>query len=466
MKPFKRLLLLIAILIPITATVTTVSALDSNTQSFVEAPKNILSSNEISTLNEKLQKYSESTINGEKVNTQFAVKIIDSLNNQSIESYGKNLFNKLGIGDSEHNLGILLIVSLQDHQFRVQLGNGWNNTDLNESQIQSHVFTNNVKDLLRSEDYNSAINEMVTSTMQLAGTTVTIPTELNIDSSDSPTEVGSYEFMKNFKNDMMSVIIDFLLVGILIFAPLFGVSLVSNFKKNKKIKRTKALLSKDIFSLANPSEDERNLLNNPIFLKSMNTLKDQDLDELAEEFVNDKYSTPQSLLKFVKSKAQPLEEQLKREKDLELINKLLKKDSKWALSAGAFGNEFLKTNLEITLENMKMFSENLKNNKKLLKKQKDVNTYNVNKQALTLTTQNPTIRFEDDLLVNLMTYQILSDSFRTSTWQDQHQTSYSNNSSYDDDDDDDDYNSYYSGSSFSDFGGGGFSDGGGASGGW
>lgn len=454
MKPFKRLLLLIAILIPITASVTTVSALDSNAQSFVEAPKNILSSSEISTLNEKLQKYSESTINGEKVNTQFAVKIIDSLNNQSIESYGKNLFNKLGIGDSEHNLGILLIISLQDHQFRVQLGKGWNDTNLNESQIESHVFTTNVKDLLRSENYNSAINEMVTSTMQLAGSTVTIPTELNIDSFDSSNDVVSYEFMNSFKNDVASLLKTLAIAFVIFVGPLIGISSLYVFNKNKKVQRTKALLSKDMLSLVNPSEDEQDLLNNPIFLKSMDTLKDQNLDQLAEEFVNDKYSSPQSLLEFVKSKAKTLEKRLKREKDLELIDQLLAKDSNWALPVETFGQQFLKTKLDITLENMKMFSDNLKHNKSLLQKQKDADTYNVNEQALKLTTHNPTTRFDDDLLVNLMTYQILSDSFRTSSWQDQHSTSYDSSSSYD------------SGSSFSDFGGGGFSDGGGASGGW
>lgn len=46
-------------------------------------------------------------------------------NGQSIETYGKNLFNAWGIGDANKDDGILLLVAKDDREVRIALGSGY-----------------------------------------------------------------------------------------------------------------------------------------------------------------------------------------------------------------------------------------------------------------------------------------------------------------------------------------------------
>lgn len=101
-KLYKKLILLVAIIIPLVVIVGTKAA--ASTQSFVETKANVLSSDQIRQLNLKLNTFAQSTINGEQANSQFAIKIIDSTDNESIEDYSKDLFNKMAIGDKKTQL--------------------------------------------------------------------------------------------------------------------------------------------------------------------------------------------------------------------------------------------------------------------------------------------------------------------------------------------------------------------------
>jgi uncharacterized protein len=44
---------------------------------------------------------------------------------QTIESFGANLFNKWGIGDRERNDGVLILVAVKDRKVRIELGSGY-----------------------------------------------------------------------------------------------------------------------------------------------------------------------------------------------------------------------------------------------------------------------------------------------------------------------------------------------------
>ncbi|MBQ7136358.1 MAG: TPM domain-containing protein [Bacilli bacterium] len=56
--------------------------------------------------------------------TQIVVVTVPNLGGYSIEEYANTLFNYWGIGDSEKNNGLLLLLALQEREFRVEVGDG------------------------------------------------------------------------------------------------------------------------------------------------------------------------------------------------------------------------------------------------------------------------------------------------------------------------------------------------------
>lgn len=461
-KLYKKLIFLVAVIIPLVAIVGTTAS--ASTQSFVETKANILSSDEIHQLNSELNTFAQSTINGEPANSQFAVKIIDSTNNESIEDYSQDLFNKIAIGDKKHNLGILLVVALDDHKFRIQLGDGWDNTNLNETYIESYVFTQTVESQFIDEHYYDGINSIVQSTMQLAGTTVKIPASLNINSN---------EMSKQIKNDQSFAVV--LLIGMAItcvIAVIVGILLeIRKQIRSKYINRLKIrvqnLISNNESEFKNYPNVDIQLLNSLPVKQSLKILKDYNVENLSEEYVMyylSNYDLPsiwqiisknadkkplRSLDSFLAKNAQIELLAIDKAKKIQQIKSLMNSLSyNWALDSNEFPNYFLETKLDINIKNLKLVSDNLHNTKKILSKQENADDYDIDQQALDLTIKNPTTTYDNSLLSNLATYSLLSHSYRSKSWLDS-QSSWSDSSS-----------------SFSDFGDGGFSSGDGASGGW
>lgn len=460
-KLYKKLILLVIIVIPLVAIITPKAS--ASIQSFVETKANVLSSDEIYQLNLDLNTFAQSTINDEAANSQFAVKIIDSTNNESIEDYSRDLFNNMQIGDKTHNLGILLVVALDDHKFRIQLGDGWRNTNLNENYIESYVFTDTVESEFRDGNYYKGINSIVKSTMELAGSTVKIPTSLNINSD---------EMNNNIKNDQKIAVI--LILLIIVFAIISSILLVSNKIKRNIINKgsnqiqikVKNLLLHNDQKLKNYPDADIQMINSLPVKRSLKILQHYNVEELAEEYTNIylydninivsilfkrlQYKPLKSLDTYLNYKAEDELLIKKKAKDIQEIKQLMMEyPGKWALSIDTLADCFIKTELPITIKNLRMFSNNIKANKKILAKQKNASDYNINEQAINLTIKHPSTIYDQSLLSNLAAYSLLSNNYRSDSWWDSQDSQDSSSSS-----------------SFSDFGGGGFSSGDGASGGW
>jgi len=78
----------------------------------------ILSAVEIQALENKLVAIDDSSSN------QIAVVILASLEGQPKEEYATKLFREWGIGNKKTNNGVLLLVSVQDRQIRIEVGYG------------------------------------------------------------------------------------------------------------------------------------------------------------------------------------------------------------------------------------------------------------------------------------------------------------------------------------------------------
>ncbi len=86
---------------------------------------------------------------------EIAVAIIDKLNGISIEEYAVELFNEWGVGKKEKDNGVLLLVAMDDHELRIEVGYGLEGviTDLEAGEIINDVIVPRFKE----NDYDSGI---------------------------------------------------------------------------------------------------------------------------------------------------------------------------------------------------------------------------------------------------------------------------------------------------------------------
>ncbi len=61
----------------------------------------------------------------QKTNAQIAVVTVQTLGGSSIEDYALRLFNEWGIGHKEDNRGLLILLSLSERKYRIEVGRGF-----------------------------------------------------------------------------------------------------------------------------------------------------------------------------------------------------------------------------------------------------------------------------------------------------------------------------------------------------
>lgn len=450
------------------------SSPDSNQQNYIQQSANyqVLSKSEITTLNTALNQFSQSTDKktGELLNAQFAVCVVDRLNGASIEDYSQNLFNTKQIGDKAHNKGILLVVAIEDKQYRVQLGDGWKGTVLNQDNIQDYVFGDSLTEMLRSENYDGAISQMVQRTIGIAGQEVTLaqPLQSYADAYQSikvQEAIERSEYQKQL-GDMVSILSHTIAIGFGILLGTFAIYAIAKAVIEaiaiKKYKKVKEILDVDLSF----NEDLEFLPNS--------------VESLAHEF-SDQFMKPteENIKVFLKEKADRLREkqarkmaQEKREKTAKnFMNNELKSYKNLPVSYYEIIKAFLKTDLEPTEEDMRLFIQNFVHNYELLQKQEKAEYYKLDQQALKLTTKTPKTFYGDNIFEQLVMFNLLTSSFRSQAWfsspEYKAESHSSISSSHTSSSFDTNSSSSSSSSGWSDFGGGGgFSGGDGASGGW
>lgn len=62
-----------------------------------------------------------------KTNAQIAVVTIQTLAGSPIEDYALHLFNEWGIGHKQDNRGLLILLSMAEHKYRIEVGRGFEN---------------------------------------------------------------------------------------------------------------------------------------------------------------------------------------------------------------------------------------------------------------------------------------------------------------------------------------------------
>src|SRR3989344_5994281 len=143
----------------------------------------ILTAEQVSTLENKLQSFARQTTN------EIAVVTIPSLDGDTIENVAQEIFTKWGIGKADKNNGVLLLISLIDRKTRIHTGYGVEGdlTDIGASYIQSDVIT----PAFRAGDYFVGINGAVDKMIEVLGGNNIIPE----DYSNTPKFNINWEFI-------------------------------------------------------------------------------------------------------------------------------------------------------------------------------------------------------------------------------------------------------------------------------
>lgn len=86
---------------------------------------------------------------------EVAVAVVPTIGDTSIENYAHDLFNKWGVGSKQKDLGVLLVIALQEKQLRIETGYG---AEALLTDVQSKAIIDGLGPQLRAGDYAGAVD--------------------------------------------------------------------------------------------------------------------------------------------------------------------------------------------------------------------------------------------------------------------------------------------------------------------
>lgn len=128
---------------------------------FVNDFAGILKSDTVSGLNLKLDEYSKATGN------EISVVTITKLEDETIETYAEKLFQEWGIGKEKEDNGLLLLISLEDREMRIEVGYGLEPvvTDIASGRIIREILT----PAFQAGDYDGGVTKAIDTITGLIG---------------------------------------------------------------------------------------------------------------------------------------------------------------------------------------------------------------------------------------------------------------------------------------------------------
>jgi uncharacterized protein len=93
----------------------------------------------------------------QKAHAQIAIVTVNSLDGSDIESYAVALYKQWGIGSKATDHGVLILLAVQDHKYRIEAGYGLEPI-LPDGKVGG--FGREAVPLLRQNDYNGAVSLM------------------------------------------------------------------------------------------------------------------------------------------------------------------------------------------------------------------------------------------------------------------------------------------------------------------
>ncbi|WP_419210663.1 TPM domain-containing protein [Providencia manganoxydans] len=122
----------------------------------------LLTKNEYQALNEQLINFENERGDG----SQFLLYILPTTGSESIEQFSNRAFNHWGIGHKEKNNGLLLVVAINDHRVRFEVGYGYEGVF--SDVIAGRIIRNYITPNFRSENYYLGIKSGIEAAIQIA----------------------------------------------------------------------------------------------------------------------------------------------------------------------------------------------------------------------------------------------------------------------------------------------------------
>lgn len=126
----------------------------------------------------------------EKAHAQIAVVTIHSLDGSPIEDYAVKLFQQWGVGNKATNRGVLILLAVQDHRYRIEVGYGLEPI-LPDGKVGG--FGREAVPFLKANDYNSAVALMTSRVADVIATDagITLSAAQPVSSPAPQEEPGS-----------------------------------------------------------------------------------------------------------------------------------------------------------------------------------------------------------------------------------------------------------------------------------
>ena len=156
----KRFLVIIVLVVSSNATHAQNIPARPNPPRLVNDLANVLSPEQKEILEERLVAFDDSTSN------QIAIVTIPTLGDYDIESYANKLFRTWGIGTAKHDNGILILVAVNDHQMRIEVGRGLEGPI--PDVTAKDIIENDLAPNFREGNYYRGFDEAITSLEQAA----------------------------------------------------------------------------------------------------------------------------------------------------------------------------------------------------------------------------------------------------------------------------------------------------------
>ena len=156
----KRFLVIIVLVVSSIATHAQNIPARPNPPRLVNDLANVLSPEQKEILEERLVAFDDSTSN------QIAIVTIPTLGDYDIESYANKLFRAWGIGTAKHDNGILILVAVNDHQMRIEVGRGLEGPI--PDVTAKDIIENDLAPNFREGNYYRGFDEAITSLEQAA----------------------------------------------------------------------------------------------------------------------------------------------------------------------------------------------------------------------------------------------------------------------------------------------------------
>lgn len=149
-------------------------------ENFVNDYAGMLSSETRDILEAKLNQFEKETSN------EIAVVTIESLKGDTIENFSVKLFEEWGIGKKDKNNGVLILISQEDREMRIEVGYGLEGA---LTDTQSYWIIQNIMvPTFRAEDYDVGVTQAVNKIIAATKGEYTIPSSQQ--TSADPTFFG------------------------------------------------------------------------------------------------------------------------------------------------------------------------------------------------------------------------------------------------------------------------------------